>query len=223
MLNLARAAVILLPWRLKRLALQALFGYDLNPTSRIGFSWVYPSRSLKLGPHARITHGTVCRALDDLELAPYSQIGAFNWITGNSVDASSRFFIGETDRRSALSIGTHSAITSRHYVDCTNAITVGAFSTVAGVRSVLMTHEIDVRLGSQVSRPITVGDYCYIGTGCTLLPGAVVPDRSIVAAASLVRGGLEHPGRVYAGIPARAISELPADTPYFTRQQGIVE
>lgn len=211
-----------LPWSLKRPLLRLLFGFELDRTGYIGFSWVYPRR-LKLGAHARIGHGTVCRALDDIALCAHSQVGAFNWITGRSVHAPTPFFAAEADRRSALRIGTHATITARHYVDCTNAVVIGAFSTVAGIRSVLMTHEIDVRLGCQVSRPIEIGEYCYVGTGCTLLPGAVVPDRSVVGASSLVRGDLVDPGRVYAGVPARSVADLPADAPYFTRRQGIVE
>lgn len=220
-LNLVRLIVIFLPWSLKRPVLGWVFGFELDQTGYIGFSWVYPRR-LKLGPHARISHGTVCRALDDVELSAHSQMGAFNWITGRSVEAPSPFFAAESDRCSAFRIGTHATITARHYIDCTNSIAVGAFSVVAGVRSVLMTHEVDVRLGCQVSRPIVIGEYCYLGTGCTLLPGTVVPDRSVVAAGALVRGDLAHSYRIYAGMPARVIAELPVDTPYFTRREGVV-
>lgn len=199
-----------------------LFGYELDATSYIGLSWVYP-RKLRLGPHAWIGHGTVCRALDDLELDEHSAVGTLNWVTGRSTYSPTPFFTGESDRRSSFRLGAHSRLTARHYVDCTNAVEIGSFTVVSGVRSQIMTHQLDVRLGRQVSSGITIGDYCYIGTGCTLLPGAVVPSRSVVAAGSLVRGGLQHEGRVYAGVPARIVSELPLDAPYFTRERGVVE
>ncbi len=214
---------MLLPWRLRRLALASLFGYELDPTSYIGVSWVYPRGKLRLGPYARIGHGTVLRGLDDVELGAYSQIGTLNWLTGLSTHVPTPFFIGETHRCSSLRLGIHAAITTRHFVDCTNAVEIGAFSVISGVRSVLMTHGVDVRLGRQVSRGIAIGDFCYVGTGCTLLPGSKVASRSVIAAGALVRGELEHEGRVYAGVPARSVGDVPLDAPYFTRQHGVVE
>jgi acetyltransferase-like isoleucine patch superfamily enzyme len=218
-----RLLVAALPWRLKRIVLKSLFGYELHETAYIGLSWIYPRGKLRLGPHSRVGHGTVCRELDELELGERSTIGNWNWITGRSTLVTTKFFVGEDDRRARLRVGPHTAITRGHYLDCSNAVEIGAYTTLGGVRSVVMTHEIDVRLGRQTSRPITVGDYCYVGTGCTLLPGAVVPDRSVVAAGALVRGSLTEELRIYGGVPARVIGELPADAAYFTRERGAVE
>jgi hypothetical protein len=54
-------------------------------------------------------------------------------------------------------IGEHSAVTSRHYLDCTGGVTVGAFSTVAGARSTIFTHQVDITQSRQVWRPVRIG------------------------------------------------------------------
>ena len=41
---LLKASIAVLPWSLKRPLLQGLFGYQLDPTARIGLAWVYPRR-----------------------------------------------------------------------------------------------------------------------------------------------------------------------------------
>jgi acetyltransferase-like isoleucine patch superfamily enzyme len=218
-----KAAIVVLPWPLKRRLLSGMFGYDLDPTSYIGLSWVYPHASLRLGPNSRIGHGTVCRALDEVELGASTTIGNWNWLTGRSTLQPGRFFTEERDRRSRLIIGPHAAITMRHYVDCTNSVEIGAYSTVGGVRSVIMTHEIDVRAGRQSSKPIRVGEFCYLGTGCIVLPGTAIPDRTVIAAGAVVRGELAGEARIYGGIPARPIADLPVDAAYFKRERGVVE
>jgi acetyltransferase-like isoleucine patch superfamily enzyme len=158
-----------------------------------------------------------------MELGDSTMIGNWTWITGRSAYIPTPFFAAEHDRVSRLGVGEHTAITRAHYIDCANTVEIGSYSTLGGVRSTVVTHEIDVRNNRQISLPITIGDYCYIGTGCILLPGAVVPDRVVIAAGSVVRGELKERQRVYGVVPARAISDLPADAGYFTRERGAVE
>src|SRR5262249_4421833 len=55
---LLRAFLVMLPWPLKRPLLRLFYGYELHPTSRIGFAWVFPRR-LVMQPHTRIGHLTV--------------------------------------------------------------------------------------------------------------------------------------------------------------------
>jgi len=221
MITLLRAATMLLPWSLRRRLLSAAFGYELHDTSYIGFSWMFPRR-LRLGPYARIGHGNVCYGLDDVCLEDHSIIGSFNWITGLSSQDPSPFFVDEHDRIASFRLGRHAAVTSRHFIDCTRRVDVGAYTTIGGVRTALMTHEIDVRTNRQVSRGIQVGEYCYLGTCCTLLPGAVVPARCVVGAGALVRAGLHEEQRLYAGVPARSAGEVPDGSRYFTRSRGFV-
>lgn len=53
---------------------------------------------------------------------------------------------------------------------------------------------------------IIVGEYAVVGTGSTLLPGAVLPDGVAVGAMSMVKSSLEEWG-IYAGVPCRKLAE----------------
>ena len=221
--DLVKIALIPLPWRVKRWLLEHLLGYRLDPSSYIGLSWVYPAGQLTMKAGARIGHGNVCRALDTIVLDEAATVGNWNWITGRSTGKPTVYFRGESSRRSELFVGAHAAITRAHYLDCTNVITVGRYATVAGTRSTLVTHEIDIERGEQRSQGISIGEFCYVGTGCILLPGAVIPNRCVIAAGCVVRATLKEECAVYGGVPARWIRPLPADARYFTRVRGVVE
>jgi acetyltransferase-like isoleucine patch superfamily enzyme len=209
---------LLLPWRLRRQWLSILFGYDIHPSSHIGYSWVMPER-LVLGEGARIGHMTVCRILDLVELGPYASIGQWNWITGIPA-GDTEFYQHMTGRRAEFVMGPHSAVTSRHYVDCAGGVAIGAYATVAGIRSQIFTHSLDIEQSRQSAQKITIGSYTMIGTGSILLPGSSVPDRAVVGAGSVVTGSLDESLYLYAGVPARPIRKLPASLMYFHRTHG---
>lgn len=56
------------------------------------------------------------------------------------------------------------------------------------------------------TRPVEIGSDCWICANTVICAGAKIGDHVIVAANSVVTGGLEKPG-VYAGSPARMIKE----------------
>ncbi len=117
-----------------------------------------------MGESSSIGHLTVSRTPGLLRLGAHSRIGHFNWIGGEPAD--SPLFRGEPPRCPQSVIGNHSAVTTRHYLDCTSSIVTGDFTTVAGMRSVFFSHEIDVEAAKQRSAPITIGSYCLVGTNC---------------------------------------------------------
>ena len=215
-----RILVLLLPWRLRRPLLQWLYGYELHPNSRIGLAWVFP-RHLVMASGTRIDHLTVVKGLDRLLMAESSLIGRLNWISGYP-SALPPHFADQPDRRPELELGAHAAITNRHIIDCTDRISIGAFATVAGFRSQLLTHSINLETCRQESRPISIGAYCFVGTACTLLGGASLPDYSVLGANSLLNKAFSEAHRLYAGVPAEARRELREDLPYFTRQTGFI-
>jgi acetyltransferase-like isoleucine patch superfamily enzyme len=212
--------IFLLPWRLRRRLLQRAFGYQIDPSARIGVAWVYP-KHLRMGKEARIDHFTVAIHLDSVELGDYATIGRSNWITGCPSD-SNEHFTHQTGRRPRLIIGEHSAITKNHYIDCMHEIRVGRFSTIAGYQSQLMTHAIDIVAGRQHSEPIDIGDYCFVGTRCIILGGARLPSQSVLAAGAVLTKSFEASFSLYGGVPARYIKEIPMDARYFHRAKGFV-
>jgi acetyltransferase-like isoleucine patch superfamily enzyme len=217
---LLKLIIFLFPWKLKRWFLVRIFGFDIDRSARIGLAWIYP-KHLRMGKEARIDHFTVAIHLDSIELGDFATIGRSNWITGHP-GGSKKHFVHQTDRRPQLLVGEHSAITKRHYLDCTNEIRVGRFVTIAGHRSEILTHSIDVLAGRQDSKPIEIGDYCFIGTRCIVLGGARLPSQSVLAAGAVLTRAFEASFSLYGGVPARLLKAIPKEAQYFHRTAGFV-
>ena len=216
-----RSAIVLLPWSLKRLLLQGLYGYKLDSSARIGLAWIYPRRLL-MAAGSRIDSLTVAVNLDALELGERATIGRGNWITGFASGTSSPHFAHQPDRRGELHLGAHSAITKHHHIDATNRITIGPFTTIAGYRSQLLSHAIDLQHNRQHSEPITIGSYCFVGTSCVILGGSILPDHSVLGALSLLNKAHIEPWGLYAGQPARRLKVIESSAAYFSRSGGYV-
>lgn len=213
---------LLLPWPLRRLVLVYLFGYSIHKTARIGFSLVCPVH-LEMGPGAHIGHLTLCKSgVDLLHLGEGAAIGNLNWITGEPLGASLHFQDLE-GRRPELIVHDQAAITNRHFVDCTATVTIGRFSTFAGLRSAILSHSIDLDSCRQTAEPVSVGEYCFVGGMTVLLPGSALPDYSVLGANSLLNRHYSDPYYLYAGSPARPIKQFTRDSKYFTRTTGFVK
>ena len=211
---------VLLPWAMRRSFLEKQFGYTLHPSSRIGLAWIFPER-LIMEANTSIGHLTLCKNIALLHLHEHASIGRGNWITGFP-QGPSPHFATETDRRPQLIVGEHAAITHRHLIDCTNSVTIGKFTTFAGFQSQILTHTIDLPQNRQVSAPVSIGDYCFVGTNCVLLGGSALPDFSVLGAKSLLNKAFTETHHLYGGVPARAVQALPPDYAYFRRSEGFV-
>lgn len=216
-----RVCVVLLPWVLRRHVLRLVYGFQLHPRARIGSSWIFPAK-LVLGEGARIGHLNVAIHLDRIELGAHATIERGNWITGFS-RGDARHFGHCAQRDPALVMGAHSAITKHHHIDCTDRIEIGAFTTVAGYGSQLLTHAIDLERNRQDAAPIAIGEYCFIGTNVVILGGAQLPPRSVLGAKALLNKPQATAGWLYAGVPARPVHELPPGGRYFSRDRGFVD
>lgn len=170
---------------------------------------------------SRIDHLTLCKGLDLMHLKAHSMVGRGNWISGFPLGPSPHF-ADETDRRPQLVVGEHSAITHRHFIDCTNTVTIGKFSTLAGLQSQVMTHSLNIEKSRQTSQPVRIGDYCFVGTNCVLLGGSALPDYCVVGAKSLVNKAFTESYQLYGGVPARPIEKLSPECKYFHRTEGFV-
>jgi acetyltransferase-like isoleucine patch superfamily enzyme len=210
----------LLPWQLRRSFLEKQFGYQIHPTARIGFAWILPNR-LIMEESSRIGSATVCKNIDLLHLKAHAIIGRANWITGFPLGPSPHF-AHQTDRRPELIVGEHTAITNRHLLDCTNSVTIGRFTTFAGFYSQIITHSIDIEENRQSSKPVHIGDSCFVGTNCVLLGGSALPDYSVLGAKSLLNKSFTETYQLYGGVPARAVKSLSRDCKYFQRTEGFV-
>jgi acetyltransferase-like isoleucine patch superfamily enzyme len=211
----------ILPWFIKRRALQSFYGYRIDPTAYIGLSWIFP-RSLIMEANTKIDHFNVAVNLDRIQMSAHSKIGRGNWITGFPLNPKSPHFKHQTDRQPELIMEEYSAVTKNHHLDCTNRIHIGRFTTVAGYNSQFLTHSIDVYENRQSSAPILIGDYCFVGTNVVMLGGASLPARSVLGAKSLLNKKFDQEWTLYGGVPAKAIDEISKEAKYFTRSDGFV-
>lgn len=156
----------------------------------------------------------VFRHLRRLSLGVGATVGQFNWVTGGAP--------GLPNDDSFLELGEQSAITSRHYLDASGGITIGKFATLAGERSVLLTHQIDYRESKQSIGAVTIGEYSLVSSSVKVVPGAVVPSFSVVAMGSVITPGLVQENALYAGVPA-VLKRRDLDGKYFHRSHGPVE
>ncbi len=199
--------------RLKNWALNRL-GWHVGPGAHVGPGLYLRIGAVHLGVDSRIGPFNVIRGLAALRLGDYSRIGQWNWISASGE-------LVAAGGRGTLTIGAHSAITSRHYFDCSGGVAVGSFSTLAGVRSTFITHGIDWRTAEQRTKEIRIGDYCLISSNCAVPPGVTIPDRTVVGMGTVVgdpgreSGTLQLGGR---GAPVK--SDLTGV--YFDRARGYI-
>lgn len=220
-LKLKLLIAMFLPWTLKRILLSTIANYSIAKDARIGFSWIQVS-SLVLERGARIGNFNVIQKLDRLHLGAESSIGQGNFVTCFRDETSNSYkHLPLRDR--SLYVGTGSAITMRHLIDCNESVRIGNFSTLAGYGSQLLTHSIDLHLNRQHAEKIEIGDYCFVGTRCIVMGGARVPSYSVLGAGALLNKAFEKQYRLYAGLPAVEVKEFPESLPYFNRTQGSVE
>lgn len=218
---LFRLCIVLLPWALRRHVLRAVYRYDIHPSARIGLAWIFPDK-LTMAEGSYIGHLNVAIRLGRIELGPHALIHRSNWITGVS-RGDERHFRHVPTRDPALVLGAHAAITKSHHIDCCDRIEIGAFTTIGGYQSQFLTHGIDLNRNRQDAAPITIGEYCFIGTNVVILAGSQLPARSVLGAKALLNKRHDKPGWVYGGVPAAPIQPLPEDAAYFKRTTGFVE
>lgn len=212
---------VLLPWPVKRWALTRFFGFDIHPTAYIGFSWIFPHK-LIMEENTRIEHLNTAIHLDRIWMKKNALIDRGNWITGHSTKIASKHFQHQTNRLAELILGESASVTKNHHLDCTNQISIGAFSTIAGYNSQFLTHSIDLLDNRQGSAPIRIGDYTFVGTNVVVLGGAELPARSVLGAKSLLNKPYTVEWTLYGGVPAKPLQEIPRAAAYFSRQEGFV-
>lgn len=212
---------VFLPWVLKSFVYRKIFKYKIDKSARIGLSYIN-SKYLEMAKHSRIGNFNVFVNLECVKIGEYSSIGRNNWVTGFPTDPDSRHFTHQKNRKPELHIKKHSAITKNHHIDCTNMIEIGSFVTIAGYQTQFLTHSIDIYESRQDSKPISVGDYCFVGTNSVILGGANLPSFCVLGAKSLLNSSNSEMYSLYAGVPAKKVKSISPEAKYFNRQEGFI-
>ncbi|GAA0199152.1 hypothetical protein QOZ96_001238 [Brevundimonas nasdae] len=173
-------------------------------------------------PGARIGSLTYVKGLGELLIEENGRLGNLNWVTGLP-KSSTAFFKEQPDRRPALVIRSNAAITHRHLIDCTDLVEIGAYATFAGWGSQILTHAIDFAANRQSALPVRIGAYAFVGTRCVFLKGAYLPERSILAAGSVLSTHETQTDSLYSGVRATWIKRLDTGLAYFQRHLGFVQ
>ena len=138
-----------------------------------------------------------------------------HWEFGNDVKIETHCSIFSREHgyygRLNIKDGTH--IGDNTIIDVTDDINIGN-EVAIGPNCVLYTHDHDYTQkdkaswkGGVYTKPISIGDGAWIGSGVTILPGVTVGERCVVAAGSVITKNLD-PNSVYGGVPAKLIKSI---------------
>lgn len=210
--NLLRFLVWLLPASGGKNAALRLLGHAIAPGVVAHPCAVWRVERLVMAPGSRIGRLNVIKNLKLVEIGPAAAVGRLNLISAHPIFA--RLYT----EGARLILAENAKITNRHSLDCSAVVVVGAYSTIAGHSSTVLTHSVDLRRDAQVAYPVTIGERSFVSTGCLLLGGGALPDQSVLAAgAVLTRAKTDReaePG-LWAGVPARRVGEV--DGAWFSR------
>jgi len=201
----------ILVWLLPSCALKSkllrMFGHDIAPSARIG-----PVLALNVG-RAVIGQGTtiaalnIFRSLRLLKMGDGATMGSLNTISAHPAYQALHADVG------SLIMGDGAIITSRHNVDCSGIVRIGDMSGIAGQRTTILSHEIDIMLNVQSAGRVTIGERSVVLTNCLVLKGAILPPQSLlIANSTLIRARKTNPAPgIYGGSPAEFIRSNPLD------------
>lgn len=205
--------VVFMPWKIRRVVLNRFWGYDIRPGAKIGFSYIYP-KHLVMENGATIGHLNVAIHLELIYMEKDCTICQRNWITGFPLNDKTKFQ-RFPDRKPYLIMKKDSAITKQHLVDCTDVVTIGELTVIAGYGTQILSHSTSLKYNDGGCAPITIGHHCFIGTRSIILPGSQLPDCSVLGAGAVLNKRFKDEFALYAGVPARFIKKEDETNAFF--------
>ncbi|MGV9800984.1 acyltransferase [Mycobacterium sp. NPDC003449] len=183
------------------------FGHDISGSARIGPVLAFNVGRAVVGAGATIGALNLLRSLRLLEMGDGATLGSLNTVSAHPAYQALHPDAG------CLIMGAGAILTSRHTVDCSGVVRIGDMAAVAGHRTTILSHEIDITANVQVAGQVVIGERSAVLTNCLVLKGAVLPPRSLLVADSMlirVRELNPAPG-IYGGSPAQFIRSNPTD------------
>ena len=131
-------------------------------------------------------------------------------------------FQHQPERLAELVMDEAADIAKNHHLNCTNQLTIGEFSIIAGYNYQFLTHSINVMDGRPDSVPIHIGPYTFIETNVVVLGGAVLLAYPVQGANSLLNRLHTAEWMLYEEVPAKPVSGIPRTAKCFRRTEGFV-
>ena len=226
-LRLATLALVgLLPSAVARVCYRSFFGYKIGKRVRIGFS-IIDALECSIDDDVSIGHLNIFTRIEKLSIGDHSRIGVLNVFRGGKEISIGRYcdilrlneinsipepdVVNEIDPRFIL--GNGSMIAASHKIDFTDRVEFGKCVILGGRNSSLWTHN------RQMTKPIEVGDYSYLGSEIRMAPGTVIPAKCIVGMGSVVTKAFAKEYQLIGGVPAAELRELNEDGKFLTEKK----
>lgn len=95
------------------------------------------------------------------------------------------------------------------YIQAQNGIEVGENVIIAaGVKIISANHDLYDYSKHTKAAPIKIGDNCWLGANCVILPGVELGNHTIVGAGAVVTKSFTEGNCILAGVPAKVIKAL---------------
>lgn len=187
-------------WALRRLGNSIAHNAIIGPTLVLGCG------RFSVGDGSIISAFNAFRRLAYVQLDRKTYIGSWNQFTAAPE------YQSYSDRVGMLLMKEQSFMTNRHYVDCSGQVILEPYAAVIGVKSILQSHELDLPDNKTTIGRVVYGINAVSLTACVMLKNSYLPERSILAAGSVMvkaKEGNELPkSSLYAGAPARFVKEV---------------
>lgn len=221
------ALVSLLPSFAAVLFLRSLFGYRIGKRVRIGFS-VIDAADCEIGDDVTIGHLNVFTGIKKLSIGEHTRIGVLNIFRGGDEIRIGRYceilrlneinsipdpeVVNEIDPRFIL--GDASMLGASHKLDFTDRIEIGRNVIIGGRNSTFWSHN------RQMTAPIVIGDFCYLGSEIRVAPGCSIPNFTMVGLGSVITKQFADERTMIAGVPARVVKPLDDDGMYLVTKSS---
>lgn len=120
-----------------------------------------------------------------------------------------RQFVEVNAKGDPVTMGEHCFIAKDAWIGGYGAIRIGS-NTMIGIRSIVVSSDHDyIHIetpyydGSEVPKPISIGDNVWVGSNCVILGGSTIGSGSVVGAGSVVCGVFPA-NSLIVGVPAKA-------------------
>jgi acetyltransferase-like isoleucine patch superfamily enzyme len=220
------ALVAILPSPVARVCYAWFFGYKIGKRVRLGFS-IIDAVECSIADDVSIGHLNVFTRIEKLSIGEHTRIGVLNIFRGGDEISIGRYCdilrlneinsIPEPEVVNPIEprflLGDGSMIGASHKIDFTDHVRFGKCVIMGGRNSSIWTHN------RQMTRPVVIGDYSYLGSEIRIAPGGSIPAKCIVGIGAVITKAFENEYYLIGGVPAAEVKPLDEDGRFLTERK----